>query len=224
VLVRVDFDPVGRTGEDGRIDVPLPSHRKSRLYVASEDGRRASATLEPSDESASEPMYLTLLPPFPVTGRVVDGGSGDPVPGAMVWQSGAPAGAVLADAAGRFHLDGSGDPLRLEIHAAAPGFAGTKRRLARRGDGLASETTVELQPAVWVRGSVTDGDGSPLPGVQVRATPGDSSGSPKPAGDTTWTAPDGGFLLTGLDPTTSVQLAAWAEGRAKHSSAASAAP
>jgi len=209
--------PVGRTGADGWVAVPL-FERSGRAFALDEgpDGPLAgSILLPPADEAPTEPGRLTLQPFSEVAGRVIAGEGLRSVEGALVWASGDPGGVVPIDRDGEFRLRGGWVPHQLELKAAASG-SGLGGRTAERGaEGFPRDVVVELDAAAWVSGSVVDEEDRPVPGVRLGVYRRNQLGHLAESSlRYAWTGPEGRFLIQGLDPRQSYDLRAYKEGHA----------
>lgn len=107
-----------------------------------------------------------------VHGRVVDGTTGKPVPGARVWAEGASDSAVRTNRQGRYSLEvSSAAPA---VRAEAEGFLGASVALGAK-ERL---RPLVLRPARSAQGRVLDPQGRPVPGAAVLIV----SRSPTPKG------------------------------------------
>lgn len=125
----------------------------------------------------------------PLAGRVVAAGSGEPVPGAVVWPVEAPWLAVRSGADGRFRLATVGDG-EMAIAAAAPGFLDERRQLAPRPAGALPP--IALRRAASAAGRVREPAGAPVPGAEVEVR---LDGAAGPTVLRALSGPDGAFRL-----------------------------
>lgn len=135
--------------------------------------------------TGGEPVTIRLEPGALVTGRVIDEGSGEPVPGARVRASEM---RTDTDEEGRFELDGvaprdrSMNPFggqmgpqggetgtTVRIRASARGYLDGEGTLDLAEGGR--EIVIELAPTPRISGRVLDPDGQPAPGSLVRLSP-----------------------------------------------------
>jgi protocatechuate 3,4-dioxygenase beta subunit len=190
--------PVGLTAADGTVLVPVREGETARLRLVSADGRQHVFSLRPG----SGRRTVSFPPAAPVTGKVLDAGSGRSLADAVLWLDTDPALAVRTDREGRYTLTGpSKGRLQLEVRAA--GFL--PRRLTLFAKDLTSgrAPTVALERAARVRGSVLGPQGKPLPGAAVTAVHTSALGfrtfSPlDPVADRAAAGPAGGFELRQL--------------------------
>ncbi len=166
--------PLGRAGEDGRLDVVGRLAEPMKLWVFTEDGRTRTVSLPPSsglNPKNSVEVEAKLAPLVPVEGLVVDH-KGRALPGALVWPGHAPGAFVRTDDDGRFAMWVPGrDRSRLQAHAM--GFLPRSEVFpaAVGADGLAPRVEIVMVPAATVHGRVVDVEGQPLADVWVSARP-----------------------------------------------------
>lgn len=157
---------------------------------------------------------IRLRRPVAVAGRVLDGGSRRPVPGALIWRGDAPETAVWTNREGGYTLavPAAAEP-GYHLRAAAPGYLPAVAMLASqegqegqegregRGGSVAGGRrasrgpTVLLEPAGALTGVVVDPSGRPVDGAELRLV---RSGSDKVPLDLAGrSGPDGRFRLAG---------------------------
>jgi len=117
-------------------------------------------------------LEIELGPTYPVTGRVVDGKTKQPVPGVVIHGAGLPA--PPTDAEGRYALRALPGHLTLIVHGRSPEDAlAVHPQVASvevTADG-AEAPDIELPPIVRLRGVVVDGGGRPVPDAEVYPYP-----------------------------------------------------
>ncbi len=154
--------PIGRTDSSGRLSFVAPRGAELRPHVFTQRGRYVGPRLE----RGATPLAVDLPEPVIVEGRVIDGGSGQGLPGALVWPAHDPGNFVFAGAGGAFRLAASASG-RLRFQAHAPGYL--PRAATIKGDqaltGRAPDLT--LEPAAAVAGRVVSGEGEPLAGARL---------------------------------------------------------
>jgi uncharacterized GH25 family protein len=154
--------PVAVTGPDGRAILSVPSG-PVRLRLLAEDGRRWAGTLGPEG-----PFVLTLPPPAPLAGRVIDAVSRRPLAGALVWLSPDPGAFARTDVNGQYRLAAlEADASHLQAEAA--GHLPLAQRFRWKSGGSQRGPSLSLDPASSLAGIVVDAAGKPLPGAQVQA-------------------------------------------------------
>ncbi len=197
--------PLAMTGEDGLASLVAPAGEDLELKAIDGEGRHGTLRLAPPapGEPAQRPVTMVLDEPRQIHGRVVEEGSRDPIPGALVW-TGSGAEAVTADASGGYSLwvpGGGSGPWGQRLRAAAAGYVPGLERAPAAGD---AGPTIGLRPAAGVRGRVVDAGGESVAGVAIEASPKASGGrrrvfrGPGPQQRQGRSAKDGRFDLPGL--------------------------
>jgi len=218
VIVRLDATPLAVSGENGDAEPVLADGAAAEVELVAADGRRAVVRLpawEPANEEArlaGPPLAaLTLPPPRPLAGRVVDATSERAVPGAVVWIWNLEGEAVEADGRGAFSL-----PWPVEertVVAVAPGY---RWQTAKSADLEASEPVVlALAPALRIAGRAVDEAGEPVAAARVRVRQAEDRPRVWSSGDElsgVETGVDGGFVLRGVNPGRTYELRVEAEG------------
>ncbi len=159
VLVGASW-PLGRTGEDGRLDALLPAG--SALEAISETGGRGRG--RPEEDAAT--VALALTEPPRVYGTVIDEMSRLPLAGALVWSAGRAEQLARTDGGGRFSLPDEPWRGRRVFHAWAPGYF-TEFLKAPADRSL--EPILALRPAAAASGEVVDASGNPVVGARLKA-------------------------------------------------------
>lgn len=210
--------PVGVTDGDGRVEVPLPASGESLLWALGDRGERGEERLTTPLLEADGIPVMTLKPPRPVSVRVLEAGSREPLAAAFVWIRGHPAEAERSDAAGSATLFEPASATRTRVRAAATGHlpddAEVEHGSGTAPDGQPEEVTVMLEIAVRATGVVVDESGDPLEGVDVEPRLDLGAGSIRNAWrasttlDRTVSDAEGRFALGGLHPDVSYRLRA----------------
>lgn len=169
------------------------------------------------------PVERRLPPLVSLEGRILDGATGEPLPGATVVAKRehdlyAPSLAPFettctAGAGGAFRLEGVPARGPLSVEVAREGFL-TRRWRVEEGDGASRPAQgVRLARGATLRGRVLRRDGSPVAGALVRAHP------VREAAGTSWrwevgeesrrvrSGADGGYRLEGIAPGTTLLVA-----------------
>src|SRR3954468_348905 len=198
----------GRTAEGGRLDLPVPAAGLD-LRLAAEDGRRLTYRLRAAKPEEIGPAVIALKPAVPASGKVVEDGTGRPVPGALVWPD-QDLGAVT-----RAGKDGSFQLAHVEpevgIHATAPGYFTDPGRAGGR------VVTFHLLPRRAAGGIVVDEAGQPVVGARLKASPKEGPRAYRSAaawggGGCARSAASGRFRLAGLTAGVIYELRAEREG------------
>ena len=154
-------------GPDGTYEIALPSADSGQFrvyaYAPGHAGSSAAGdvTLVPGQEAYT--FDIVLEPSRAIRGRVLRRGTGEPIPGARV-KAGTVVGA-LTDAEGRFSVAAAAPAPPFLFSVWADGMV----TVNARADTDAAETTVEMDPALNIRGVVVFPDGRPVPRVVVEA-------------------------------------------------------
>lgn len=210
--------PLAATGDDGGA-VVVQGAGALRLKLLAEDGGYAGLVLQPprGEDTPAGPVKVTLSPPRRVTGRVIDRETRRPVPGALVWSSGA---FTRTGTGGGYTVVQAGTSPQMVLQAAASGYARDGRTLPLPSGGSVDGPTFALKPAAVVSGRVVDEAGEPLEGVEVSARQERRfrdlvivGGVEAPY--TARTAADGVFLFTSLPSGAAYELAFHREGYAE---------
>lgn len=160
--------PVGRTDAEGVLIADAPAAGPWDLRVETRDGRIAPFAVPelPGTVPRDRPRSLILPPLVPLSGRVVDGTAGRPVPGALVWPLTDPAAGVRTDASGAF---------RLPWTANTSGWLQADRTGYFYGQGpfslvtrAAAAPALVLQPSGSLSGVAVDERGRPVAGAEIR--------------------------------------------------------
>lgn len=213
--------PVGRTGDDGILELPAPTAASLPVHALMPDLRSALATLEappaePPAENDSEPegpRVLRLEEPPELAGQVVEQGSRTPLPGALLWAPEAGQAVSTTGPRGFYRLRlprAPSQPFRLT--ALLPGYL--PRGLAVEPHQVATGArdplpTLVLQPAAAVSGTVVDARGRPVPDAELTI----ASRSNRRRGDAI-SGPRGRFFVAPLEPGGPVRLFAEKTGHA----------
>ncbi|MFP5284892.1 MAG: carboxypeptidase-like regulatory domain-containing protein, partial [Thermoanaerobaculia bacterium] len=108
-VAQVSGRAVARSGETGRLTVVVPCGKEAQVLVRTRDGHLATVTLSPitAGKEPESPLRVAFgAPPPPLTGRVVDAVSREPVSGAFVWGED-PAAFARTDARGSYAVAAS---------------------------------------------------------------------------------------------------------------------
>jgi Carboxypeptidase regulatory-like domain len=220
VVCTADGLALGRADAQGRWSGAVPASGSLGLELRGPEGLAgsllltgaASATRAGAGGTAGE-REIRLRRPAAVAGRVLDGESRRPVPGALIWLGDRPETAVRTNREGGYTL---AVPAAAEsgyfLRAAAPGYLPVVAMLAARegregregrggsvtGAGRANRgPTVLLERAAALAGVVVDRSGGPVDGAELRlvqAGPVDKA----PLDLAGRSGSDGGFRLAGV--------------------------
>ncbi len=194
--------PLAATGERGRAALVAPAGADLELEAIDGQGRFGALALTPPPpgEAAGGPVALVLEDRRSMGGRVVEEGTREPIPGALVW-AGSGAEATPTDTSGGYslRLPGAAGPWGQFVQAAAAGYVPGGERAAAGDAG----PTIALEPAASLAGRVVDADGAALAGVEIEASPRADGGRRRffrPPGRTprARSAGDGRFAVRGL--------------------------
>lgn len=162
---------------------------------------------------------IGLEPSRLVSGRVVEAGTGAPIPGALVWSpEAALTPPVLSGADGTFRLRLPAR-FRREIRAVAPGRFPAGAEVPAGGE--AAPVTLTLAPAAVIAGRVVDEGGGALPGTFLAVLDPARTEEPPALG---WSRADGSFRLASLLPARKYAVMATREGFAPGHAEAATAP
>lgn len=186
--------PIGLTGTDGRFAMPIPDKGELGLVVEDGKGLRLEVVMTQEAAEGTDVPVITLRTPTAVTGRVLDGATRDPLAGALVWNGGS--AWTRSGPQGDFELRApSGDEGRVEALA-----RGRMRDVQPWNRDRNTPLTLVLDPAGTIAGQVVDETGKPLAHVRVRthANRPDQGMGFQFEQRTSWSGPDGRFMLRQL--------------------------
>ena len=199
--------PLGFTGDDGRLTVTAAGNGRWKLSAVTEEGRRVT----------SSGNLLELPVPDTMVGRLIDSATRAGIPGGLVWLEGRAFEAVATDRAGGFVLQ-SGQGSQGRVVADATGYLQSgETRFRFAGDGRPGPI-IALPPAAAIEGTVLDAEGHGVPsasiGIDVRRNhPGmmmiEIGGSPPPKAVTDG---HGRYRISKVDPSKNYDVTASAEG------------
>lgn len=229
VLAGSGQEGVAVTDEAGHAVVRLSAVLETTLHAQDRLGRarsRVTRRLAPADPASRPRLRFELPPATPVEGRVLDLARREPLPGAWVWSSARPGGAVRTDERGIYRFPHRGRGFS-GLGAAAPGYL---EALALPSSEQA--TTIGLERAASLRGRAVSEDGQPVAGAEIVAeSKGERPGlirrfSAAPEQDRAVSAADGRFDLRALVPATPYEIegskAGYTRARVRASSPAAA--
>ncbi len=180
---------LGVSDAHGWIELPHRPGEPVPLRFADARGLHEAAL---QAEPAGDELWTLRLPEVAtLDGRVVDGASGQPIAGALIWQRREGGAMAETDAGGSFSLPGAVGPAGLEV--AAEGYVETFLQVARAVSDAPLE--VRMLPAAELAGRAVDGVGEGLAGARIEAEPAVSSSAPAV---TARSDPQGRFQLAGL--------------------------
>ena len=195
---------VGRTGEDGRLEIEVPKKESMPIHVVAADLRilAENVSLPAAKSQPVKPQILTLPELVTLEGRVVTRDR-QPLANALVW------GSV------RIPVKSAGDGKFRFRESAASGHrvqadsAGYFKRAAKATPG--TSVTLMLEPDAALRGRVVDASGRAVADVEVQGTwRFRRGGSPRRAafqsGGRSLSDRQGRFRLRGLVPNESYEL------------------
>jgi RNA polymerase sigma factor (sigma-70 family) len=188
------------TDSDGWYELKGPGRTEETRLLVQDDRYGICPVVIPPGK---EPAVVTLPRPRELSGRVIDGQSGQPLADVRVVAQPISESYPSSfrpmkhtDREGRFRLRLQ-PGVRYEIQAAAPdglAYLGMSRPYPEEG----KELTLELLPGVRITGRVVDSEGSPVRDVLVRYIPRERTGRSLP-GDgmwPVWTGADGKFVIS----------------------------
>ncbi|MEM9595380.1 MAG: carboxypeptidase-like regulatory domain-containing protein [Acidobacteriota bacterium] len=153
--------PAGLTDADGVLELLTQGVETVPLTLLAADGRRLDTAV-----GLDPPETLEVPPPWSAPGRLVDAGTGEPIPQGLIWRLDDPGRYAESDPAGNFLLTGIGETAAFQ--AEADGYV--PRRFELRSPSEAPRTMdIPLTPAVSVRGRVTTPAGAPVGRVHLEA-------------------------------------------------------
>lgn len=195
--------PVGLTGPDGRIAMPIPARGELGLIVEDAKGLRLEVVMTQEAAEGTDVPAVTLKTPTMATGRVLGtsiGAGRQPIAGALVWSGGS--GWTRSGPRGDFEVRApAGDEGRVE--AVARGRMRDVQPWRRdRNDPL----TLILDPAGALAGQVVDEAGKPVAGARVRTH------TYRGEERTVWSGADGRFTLRQLPAGRPHEVTAVSEG------------
>ena len=159
--------PLGRTGPEGRLSFGGRGAKPFWLQLLSEDGRRQSVELRPTD-SVPGPARFLFHPPTPRSGRIVAVVDRRPLAGVLVWPAHDSGSFAVTDSKGAYDLEALPGE-RFRIHALAPRFLPQGGWVPGRDGGANRAPTLALRAAAEVVGKVVDRAEKPLAGVLLEA-------------------------------------------------------
>lgn len=204
---------VTTTAGDGSYQLRITFQEDATLEVTPLREQGSSWIPLAFDDTGTARVDVALPDGIEVRGRVVEAGSGRPIPGARVGEGWTYRRSAATDARGEYVLSGFGVTGVQELFARAPGYGQAKRAsLPAAVDGVI-RVDFELAPGRTARGRVLDPGGRPLAGAYVAAVASEDG----PEGQRTdWisgrTDFAGRFELGGLTPELPHCLLASAEG------------
>lgn len=149
--------------------------RKGETIVVPHEWRHAESRERIETFFGAELVHVAQ-PSKPVSGRVTDADSGQPIPGVLVsagqsgtfFRAGSPYIATLTDADGRYRLEGMPLGGRNDLYAFPPpetAYLPAGRRHTTRVGETGAVYDFGLKQGVWIRGTVIDDrTGKPVPG------------------------------------------------------------
>ena len=206
---------VGMTGDDGRLEIPLPGGRAAEAYIDAPGGIGARVEVELPTEDRPGPQVVTLGPLVEVVGRVVEAEGGAGIPGAVVWPTLDPATSVVSGRGGAFRMTVPGLAGRGEIGAVAPGYLAAGVQAIGVSGRPVEDPVLELRPAATLSGQVVDGTGRPVALTEVQVSPAATGpmGRRFPAArHQAWTDRGGRFRIEGLPADDMLSVRATHEG------------
>jgi len=177
IMAEMEVKHRTETGENGQFVLPGLAEKKYEL-TATAPGY-GSASVEDVDPGTG--TKLVLSPGWDIRGRVVDGSTGEPIPGARVRAGGVEAD---TDRGGTFELldaapgedapafvgRRTGGDRYVRVVTKHPDFV-TDRHRFERDDVERGELVVEMRRRPVVQGTVRDAEGEPVTGAVVLAVP-----------------------------------------------------
>lgn len=161
---------MGRTGAAGWLVADAPNTGSWDAQVEVRDGRFGHYKITPGsakEQADTWKMRLPLPPSAALVGRVVDRGTGRPVPGAVIWPAIDPAAFVTADIAGSYRLPAWASPTGVWLRATAEGYFQEQEPVLPEGAEVVPPV-FPLWPAESLAGTVVDERGQPVPDAEVR--------------------------------------------------------
>ena len=190
-----------RTNDDGSYELRFPSRQNAKLEVLP---RREMGSqwldVNPGPDGTVR-MDVVLADGVEVHGRVIESGTGTPIPGAVIGEGWTFDRSVTTDAAGEYRMPGFGREGVMELDCKARGFGKAQRTdLPAVVDGV-MRVDFELARGRVARGRVVDRDGQPVANAYVAAV---ASRLERSGQLTDWisghTDPAGRFELESLTP------------------------
>ncbi len=203
--------PIGLTGPDGRLALPLPEHEMP-LLVETADGQAALVRIGPE---STGPYVAELAPPVTLSGKVLRADRRGPMPGALVWSG--ETRPVRAGEDGGFRIQVSAAYSQGGLVAAAPGYLPDESTVSLRSweGGVPGAVTLQLSPSGLIAGRVVDSGGRPVAAARIRLQRPDTQ---------LQSGPDGSFQLPRLRNGETYEVQVRKEGFAPASVYAQAAP
>ncbi|MCG8460475.1 MAG: carboxypeptidase-like regulatory domain-containing protein, partial [Holophagales bacterium] len=200
--------PAGVTGQDGRLDLVLPTKAAPSVRVYAPDGRHQQlrwATGNQRERKAILPRSIHL------EGRILAAEDLRPLSGVLVWQGADPGAWTRTDAQGRYRLVPTGQE-SLWLQAEAPGRIPARHRLEAVDPARPRVPTLALERSVGMEVRVVDGGGSPLEGARLvalrRSWATRGFVRPDRADSRGFSRSDGGFALGALEADRAYSLVA----------------
>lgn len=196
--------PVGLLESGHPLSFAGPAEGPLTLRLFSADGRQQSAEM-PAPAGRATPWIVTPAPSGQFSGRLLDQATRRPLAGALVWLGVDPGTFVHSDAEGRYRLTAPTRG-RFWLQAEAAGYRARATWISRDQVAMGKAPTLELIPAVAIRGRVLDAADAPLPDARVVAIPRRREATARaafrldPADGRTHSDDEGSFHLTGLAP------------------------
>ncbi len=202
--------PLGFTGDDGRLTVTAAGKERWKLSAVTAEGRRVTSS-----------GNLLVLPDLDtMVGRLIDSATRAGIPGGLVWLEGRAFEAITTDRTGGFVLQ-SGQGSQSRIVADATGYLQSgETRFRFAGDGRPGPI-IALSPAAAIEGTVLNAAGQGVPSASIdiavrRNNPGmmvftvGGSTPPRAVADE-----HGRYRISKVDPSRNYDVTASAEGYVK---------
>lgn len=160
--------PLGFTGADGRLRVPIRGGKELAARLVTPAGDRQTVAIPAAGEGSVDPLMVELREPIVLGGRIIERETRKAISGALVWTGLDPGIFVRTDRQGRYRLRA---PVadRFWIQAEAPGYVPEAVWLNRQELTAPHAPSLALQPAVGVRGRVVDPSGAAVPAAHLAA-------------------------------------------------------
>lgn len=167
VLVN-DTWPAGLTDREGLLDLVVPVRGPTPLTLIAPDGTSTRHFLDEALIESAAPIRFDLDPPKVLTCRVLDGTTGQPIDGALVWSMTEPRTWSRTTPEGACSLTGLGAQAD-ELYASARGFSQEKAQAFSSNVAVGAETLIVLEPTATLLGEVRDTHGVAVAGAEVRS-------------------------------------------------------